>query len=117
MSSTPPPAGSTGTTTAGSTDQSGWSHPPNTSKPATLRSYPRCSPYESGTKPGALQDHRRAGRGARTVCPGVSLAVWHWLVVGSAVWAAGDCAVARLGLRRLAACSGSGAGVDQTARL
>src|SRR5215218_11077840 len=54
MSSTPPPAGSTGTTTAGSTDQSGWSHPPNTSKPATLRSYPRCSPYESGTKPGAL---------------------------------------------------------------
>src|SRR5829696_5699761 len=55
MSSTPPPAGSTGTTTAGSTDQSGWSHPPNTSKPATLRSYPRCSPYESGTKPGALQ--------------------------------------------------------------
>jgi hypothetical protein len=42
------------TTTAGSTDQSGWSRPWNTSKPITLHSHPRYSPYESGTKPGAL---------------------------------------------------------------
>ena len=51
-SSTPPPAGSIGTTTAGSTDQSGWSRQPNTSKPTTLPSSPRCSPHESGTKLG-----------------------------------------------------------------
>ena len=35
-SSTPPPAGSTGTTTAGSTAPSGWSRPPSSSKPTTL---------------------------------------------------------------------------------
>src|SRR5215211_2764614 len=46
------------------------------------------------------------------VCPGVSLAVRHWLVVGGAVWPAGDCAVARLDLRRLVADSGSRDGVD-----
>ena len=43
-------------------------------------------------------DHRRAGRGALVVCPGVSLAVRHRLVVGGAVWPAGDRAVARLDL-------------------
>ena len=51
------------------------------------------------------------------VCPGVSLAVRHWLVVGGAVWPAGDRAVARLDLRRLVAHGGPRAGVDQTARL
>ena len=37
ISSTPPPAGSTGTTTAGSTDQSGWSH-------QSIRASPRRCP-------------------------------------------------------------------------
>src|SRR5215204_5367353 len=50
MSSTPPPAGSTGTTTAGSTAPSEWSRPPNTSKPTTLPSTRRSSPHENGTK-------------------------------------------------------------------
>src|SRR5215208_3726410 len=49
-SNTPPPAGSTGTTTAGSTAPSEWSRPPNTSKPTTLPSTRRSSPHENGTK-------------------------------------------------------------------
>ena len=32
-----------------------WSRPWSTSKPTTLPSSPRCSPHESGTKPGTLQ--------------------------------------------------------------
>src|SRR5215217_3885597 len=56
MSSTPPPAGSTGTTTAGSTAPSEWSRPPNTSKPTTLPSTRRSSPHENGTKAVTLQD-------------------------------------------------------------
>src|SRR5215211_7660749 len=55
MSSTPPPAGSTGTTTAGSTAPSEWSRPPNTSKPTTLPSTRRSSPHENGTKAVTLQ--------------------------------------------------------------
>src|SRR5215207_8189355 len=57
MSSTPPPAGSTGTTTAGSTAPSEWSRPPNTSKPTTLPSTRRSSPHENGTKAVTLHDH------------------------------------------------------------
>src|SRR5215213_3033308 len=56
MSSTPPPAGSTGTTTAGSTAPSEWSRPPNTSKPTTLPSTRRSSPHENGTKAVTLQN-------------------------------------------------------------
>src|SRR5215208_3965303 len=55
-SNTPPPAGSTGTTTAGSTAPSEWCHPPSSSKPTTLPSTPRSSPYENGTK--AVTVHR-----------------------------------------------------------
>src|SRR5215203_4787146 len=62
MSSTPPPAGSTGTTTAGSTAPSEWSRPPNTSKPTTLPSTRRSSPHENGTK--AVTLHRSLPRQA-----------------------------------------------------
>jgi hypothetical protein len=51
--------------------------------------------------------------GVRVLFARVSLAVRHWLVVGPAVWPAGDRAVARLDLRRLDANSGSRAGIDR----
>src|SRR5215203_615555 len=63
MSSTPPPAGSTGTTTAGSTAPSEWSRPPNTSKPTTLPSTRRSSPHENGTKAVTLQCQGSTGTG------------------------------------------------------
>src|SRR5215210_1856797 len=53
-SSTPPPVGSTGTTTADCTGPSAWFHPPSSSKSTTLPSSPRNSPHENGTKPGTL---------------------------------------------------------------
>jgi transposase InsO family protein len=54
-SNTPPPDGSTGTTTADSTARSATSRRSSSNKPTTLPSTPRCSQYESGTKVGTLQ--------------------------------------------------------------
>ena len=58
-SSTPPPAGSTGTTTEGSTRPWATSRPSSTSKPTTLPSTESRTPYRNGREPGALQTEGR----------------------------------------------------------
>jgi hypothetical protein len=73
-SNTPPPAGSTGTTTAGSTGHWAWSRPQNTRMPTTLPSHRRSSPYETGTKvvtvhPGRLRRHPPPTVGGRRRTP------------------------------------------------